>query len=59
MLRRKLEALEAEYPELQIPDSPTQKVGAPPLETFSKVRHKVPMLSLNNAFSEEEVRGVG
>ena len=56
ILRRQLEALEAEYPELQTSDSPTQKVGAPPLETFSKVRHKVPMLSLNNAMSEEEVR---
>jgi len=55
-LRRRLEALEAQFPELQTPDSPTQKVGAPPLETFAKVRHKIPMLSLNNAMSEEEVR---
>src|SRR5262249_31405043 len=37
------------------PDSPTQRVGAPPLETFAKVRHSVPMLSLNNAMDEEEV----
>ena len=53
---RKLEALEAEFPELKVPESPSQKVGAAPLETFSKVRHGVPMLSLNNAFSDEEVR---
>ena len=56
ILFRQLESLEALHPELQTPDSPTQKVGAAPLETFSKVRHKVPMLSLNNAMSEEEVR---
>ncbi|MDE3038915.1 MAG: NAD-dependent DNA ligase LigA, partial [Pseudomonadota bacterium] len=55
-MRRRLERLEAEFPELQTPDSPTQTVGAPPLETFAKVRHKIPMLSLNNAMSEEEVR---
>lgn len=55
-MRRRLEALEKQFPELQTPDSPTQKVGAPPLETFAKVRHSVPMLSLNNAMSEEEVR---
>ena len=56
ILFRQLETLEASHPELQTPDSPTQKVGAAPLETFSKVRHKIPMLSLNNAMSEEEVR---
>lgn len=56
VLRRRLEALEMEYPSLQSPDSPTQKVGAAPLEKFAKVKHKVPMLSLNNAFTEEEVR---
>lgn len=55
-LFRKLEALEKQYPELQTPDSPTQKVGAAPLEAFAKVRHSVPMLSLNNAMNEEEVR---
>lgn len=55
-MRRRLEALEKQFPELQTPDSPTRTVGAPPLETFAKVRHTVPMLSLNNAFSEEEVR---
>lgn len=55
-MMRELEALEAVHPELQTPDSPTQKVGAAPLEKFAKVKHSVPMLSLNNAFSEEEVR---
>jgi DNA ligase (NAD+) len=56
VLRRKLEALEAQYPELQTPDSPTQKVGAAPLEKFAKVKHSMPMLSLANAFDEEDVR---
>ncbi len=56
IIRRKLEALEAKYPELQTPDSPTQKVGAAPLEKFAKVKHSVPMLSLANAFDEEDVR---
>lgn len=55
-LRRRLEALEKQFPELETPDSPTQTVGAPPLETFAKVKHSVPMLSLNNAMNEEEVR---
>lgn len=55
-LRKKLEALEKQFPELQTPDSPTQTVGAPPLEKFAKVKHSMPMLSLNNAMSEEEVR---
>jgi len=56
MLRRELESLEAAFPHLIAPDSPTQKVGAAPLETFSKVRHSTPMLSLGNAFSEEDVK---
>ncbi len=55
-LFRKLQELEAQYPELQTPDSPTQTVGAAPLEKFAKVKHSVPMLSLNNAFTEEDVR---
>jgi DNA ligase (NAD+) len=55
-MRRRLEALEKQFPVLQTPDSPTQKVGAPPLETFAKVKHSQPMLSLNNAMNEEEVR---
>ena len=55
-LFRELQALEAQFPQLAVPDSPTRQVGATPLETFSKVRHSVPMLSLGNAFSEEDVR---
>ncbi|MEM2114304.1 MAG: NAD-dependent DNA ligase LigA [Candidatus Caldarchaeum sp.] len=51
-----LERLEARFPELVTPDSPTQRVGGPPLERFEKVRHPEPLLSLNNAFHEEDVR---
>ncbi len=54
-LMRELQALEAEHPELITPDSPTQRVGARPLKEFAEVRHAVPMLSLGNAFSDEEV----
>jgi DNA ligase (NAD+) len=55
-LMRELRALEAAHPELVTPDSPTQRVGAPPGEQFAKVQHIVPMLSLANAFDEAEVR---
>ncbi|ULX54236.1 DNA ligase (NAD(+)) LigA [Cupriavidus taiwanensis] len=48
-------ALELEHPELQTPDSPTQRVGGEPLAAFDSVRHRVPMLSLNNAFADEDV----
>lgn len=54
-LRRQLDALEHQFPDLILPDSPSKRVGAAPLETFAKVRHSIPMLSLNNAFSREEV----
>lgn len=54
-LRRELEALEAAHPALVTPHSPTQTVGAPPAEGFGKLRHSVPMLSLQNAFSAEDV----
>jgi len=54
-LMRQLEGLEAEHPELVTPESPTQRVGAAPVSAFGSVRHVVPMLSLNNAFDEEEV----
>jgi len=54
-LRRRLDALETEFPELKTPDSPSQRVGAAPSGAFAKVRHAVPMLSLANAFSDEEV----
>ncbi|HEX8751785.1 MAG TPA: NAD-dependent DNA ligase LigA [Solirubrobacterales bacterium] len=51
-----LRALEAENPELRTPDSPTQRVGAPPLERFEQVEHVESMLSLANARNEEELR---
>ncbi|HET6998220.1 MAG TPA: NAD-dependent DNA ligase LigA, partial [Solirubrobacterales bacterium] len=52
-----LRAIEAEHPELRSPDSPTQRVGAPPLERFQQVEHYEQMLSLGNARNEEELRG--
>ena len=55
-LFRRLAALEREHPDLATPDSPTQKVGAPPLEKFSTVQHTVPMLSLANAKDADELR---
>ncbi|MEX2449196.1 MAG: NAD-dependent DNA ligase LigA [Solirubrobacterales bacterium] len=51
-----LRAIEAEHPELRSADSPTQRVGAPPLERFERFEHAEPMLSLANARSEEELR---
>ncbi len=55
-LFRRLVELEGEHPELVTSDSPTQKVGAPPLAQFTTVRHTLPMLSLNNAMVEEELQ---
>lgn len=55
-LFRALQDLEATYPSLRTPDSPTQRVGGEPLEAFEKVRHPVPLLSLANAFDEDELR---
>jgi DNA ligase (NAD+) len=55
-LMQELREIEARYPDLVTPDSPTQRVGAAPSTKFAKVRHRVPMLSLGNAFSEEDVR---
>ncbi len=55
-LVNELKELEARYPETVTPDSPTQRVGAPPSEKFQTVPHHVPMLSLDDAFSPEEVR---
>jgi len=52
-----LRALESEYPDLITPESPTQHVSGAPSEEFGEVIHKVPMLSLDNAFSEEDVQG--
>jgi DNA ligase (NAD+) len=54
-LFRRLLDLEKQHPELASPDSPTQRVGAPPLEKFATVRHTLPMLSLNNANNQEEM----
>ncbi|GLH79517.1 DNA ligase [Bradyrhizobium sp. SSBR45G] len=55
-LRRRFNAIETRFPELVSSESPSQKVGAAPSGRFRKVRHAVPMLSLDNAFAEEDVR---
>ncbi|HXG22734.1 MAG TPA: NAD-dependent DNA ligase LigA [Methylomirabilota bacterium] len=55
-LFRRLVALENHYPELRDPSSPTQRVGAPPLTAFAQVRHSIPMLSLGNVLSREEMQ---
>ena len=52
---RRLEAIEAEHPELADTSSPTQRVGAAPLDAFNTVEHPIPMLSLDNAFSDDEL----
>jgi DNA ligase (NAD+) len=54
-LYRELEDLEAQYPALLTPDSPTQRVGGAPLESFQSVRHAVPMMSLSNTYDTEEL----
>ncbi len=54
-LRQRYEALEAQFPELKTPESLTHRVGAKASEKFAKIRHRVPMLSLANAFAEEDV----
>src|SRR5438552_1276328 len=55
-LMLQLKDLESEHPSLVTPDSPTQRVGGKPREGFVKVRHSTPMLSLDNAYTEEELR---
>jgi len=55
-LRQRNEAIEARFPKLIRPDSPSRRVGAAPSEKFVKVRHRVPMLSLSNAFDEGDVK---
>jgi DNA ligase (NAD+) len=55
-LMRELEALEQQYPDLATPDSPTQRVGGRPVEGFATAEHLMPMLSLDNAYSEDELR---
>ena len=54
-LLRELQSLEEQYPQLITPDSPTQRVGAVPLKAFGEVRHEQRMLSLDNAFSDDEL----
>ena len=54
-LYKELADLEQRHPELAAPDSPTQRVGGAPLKAFEQVRHRLPMLSLDNTYSEEEV----
>ena len=54
-LLRELSEIENQYSELITPDSPTQRVGATPLDSFSEVQHEVPMLSLGNAFSDQDM----
>lgn len=54
-LYHELESLEKQFPELISPDSPTQRVGGKPLESFAQVRHSIPMMSLANTYSKEEL----
>jgi DNA ligase (NAD+) len=54
-LMQELRGLEAEHPSLVVPDSPTQRVGGAPVDAFAQVRHRTPMLSLDNAFTRDEV----
>src|SRR5438132_10587709 len=54
-LYKQLVDLETQFPELLTSDSPTQRVGGKPLEAFAQIEHRVPMLSLDNTYSEEEV----
>ncbi|MBO0765122.1 MAG: NAD-dependent DNA ligase LigA [Hyphomicrobiaceae bacterium] len=58
-LRLRNAAIEERFPELRRPDSPSRRIGASPVEAFGKVRHAVPMLSLGNAFADEEVAEFG
>jgi DNA ligase (NAD+) len=55
-LFRELQTLETQHPELLTANSPTQRIGVTPIKSFAEVQHRTPMLSLNNAFSENEVR---
>ena len=55
-LFRELKNLEEAHPEVRTPDSPTQRVGTPPIEGFEQHRHLIPMLSLDNAFGHDELR---
>src|SRR5690606_9616092 len=54
-LFRELQALEREHPDLLTPDSPTQRIGGAPVGGFVEVRHELPMLSLENGFTEDDI----
>ncbi len=55
-LYKKLKELEEKYPQFITPDSPTQRIGGKPLEEFKTVKHRIPMLSMDNTYSEDELR---
>jgi DNA ligase (NAD+) len=55
LLFRELLELESKFPQLRTPESPTQRVGGPPLDKFRQVHHRIPMLSLENAFNDEDL----
>src|SRR5919202_3768929 len=55
VLYKQLIDLDTEFPDLITPDSPTQRVGGKPLEAFAQIQHRVPMLSLDNTYSETEI----
>ncbi len=55
MLLRELQDIEAQFPDLLTDDSPTQRVGGAPIEGFTQIKHSVPMMSLDNTYSEEEL----
>ena len=55
----RLKELEAEHPELVTPDSPTQRVGGEPVDELTPVEHRVPMLSIDNTYSVDELRKYG
>jgi len=55
-LLKKLEKLELKYPDLIAPDSPTQRVGGEPVDGFTSVKHKMPMLSLDNTYNYDELK---
>ena len=58
-LVERLKELEADHPELVTPDSPTQRVGDQPVEGLRQVEHRVPMLSIDNTYSVDELRKFG